>query len=97
MSETFLVLKINERNVAKKVYWSSWKAPAILVRSYRDLNFPEKVSKNIQISNFMKIRAVEAELFHADRRTNMTKLLVAFRNFANAHKNVARLRLNEIK
>ena len=27
-----------------------------------------------------------AELFHADRRTGMTKLIVAFRNFANAPK-----------
>jgi hypothetical protein len=30
----------------------------------------------------MKIRPVEAELFHADGRTDMTKLLVAFRKFA---------------
>jgi len=34
----------------------------------------------------MKIRPVEAELFHADRRTDgrtdMTKLIVAFLNFA---------------
>jgi len=30
---------------------------------------------------------VGAELFHADRRTGMTKLIVAFRNFANAPKN----------
>jgi hypothetical protein len=36
----------------------------------------------------MKIRPVGAELFHADRRTDMTKLIVAFRNFANAPKNV---------
>ena len=28
-----------------------------------------------------------AEFFHADRRTEMTKLMVAFRNFANALKN----------
>ena len=27
-----------------------------------------------------------AELFHADRRTDMTKLTVALRNFANAPK-----------
>ena len=27
-----------------------------------------------------------AELLHADRRTDMTKLIVAFRNFANAPK-----------
>jgi hypothetical protein len=33
----------------------------------------------------MKIRAVGAELFLADRRTDM-KLIVAFRNFANAPK-----------
>ena len=42
--------------------------------------------KNIQISNFMKILSVGAELFHADRRTDMTKLMVAFRNFSNAPK-----------
>ena len=46
--------------------------------------------------NFIKIRPVEAELFHADGQTHrqtdrqtdrqMTKLIVAFRNFANAPK-----------
>jgi hypothetical protein len=39
----------------------------------------------------MKIRPVGTELFHADRRTDrqtdMTKLIVAFRVFANAPKN----------
>jgi len=34
----------------------------------------------------MKIRPVGAELFHADRRTDTEKLIVAFRNFANAPK-----------
>jgi len=34
----------------------------------------------------MVIRPVRAELFHADRRTDMTKLIVAFRNFAKAPK-----------
>jgi hypothetical protein len=37
----------------------------------------------------MKIRLVGTELFHADRWTDMTTLIVAFRNFANAPKNVA--------
>jgi len=36
----------------------------------------------------MKIRPVGANLFHADgrtyRQTHMTKVMVAFRNFANA-------------
>jgi len=34
----------------------------------------------------MKIRPVGAELFHSDgqnKQTHMTKLIVAFRNFAN--------------
>ena len=34
----------------------------------------------------MEIRPVAAELFRADRRTDMTKLIVAFRKFANAPK-----------
>jgi hypothetical protein len=32
----------------------------------------------------MKILLVGAELFHADGQTDMTKLIVTFRNFANA-------------
>jgi hypothetical protein len=41
----------------------------------------------------MKIRQMETELFHVlradgqtDRQTDMTKLIVAFRNYANASK-----------
>jgi hypothetical protein len=41
----------------------------------------------------MKIRPLGTELFHADRRTdgktNMMRLIVAFRNFENAPKNEA--------
>jgi hypothetical protein len=38
----------------------------------------------------MKIRPVEAELFHAEGQTNnhQTKLIVTFRNFANESKNL---------
>ena len=45
--------------------------------------FEKKIT---EMSNFMKIRSVGAELFHADGRTDMTKLTAAFRNFANASK-----------
>ena len=37
----------------------------------------------------MTIRPVGAELFHADRRTDMRKLIVAFGNFMNAPNNGA--------
>jgi hypothetical protein len=36
----------------------------------------------------MKIRLVGAKLFGEDRREDMTNLIVAFRNFANAPKNI---------
>jgi hypothetical protein len=35
----------------------------------------------------MKIRPAKAELFHADGRTDMMKLIMVFRNFAKAPKN----------
>jgi len=41
--------------------------------------------KNFQISNFMKIRPVGAEMFHGDGRTHrpteMTNLIIAFSKF----------------
>jgi hypothetical protein len=45
----------------------------------------------------MKIRSVEAELFHSDRKADgmsdrrtadMARVIVTFRNFANADKNI---------
>jgi hypothetical protein len=52
--------------------------------------FSSAFKKNAQISRFLKIRSVGAELFHADkqtgRQTDMAKLIVAFRNSANATK-----------
>ena len=52
--------------------------------------FLGRYSKIREISNFFKGRPVRAELlFHADGRrgkqTDMTKLIVTFRNFANAY------------
>jgi hypothetical protein len=48
----------------------------------------------------MKIRLVGAELFHADRRTDVqtdtTKLTVAFRNFANAPKDAGNHRSRNV-
>ena len=47
-----------------------------------------KLKFSRQVSYFMKLRQVGAELFHEDRRTYMAKLIVAFRSSANAPKNV---------
>jgi hypothetical protein len=58
------------------------------------LNFMDRFSKNTHIWNFMKILPMGDELFHGDgreprqidRHTDMTNLIVAFCNFAEAPK-----------
>jgi hypothetical protein len=47
----------------------------------------ERFSKNTQISNFTKILSLGAELFHANGKTDLKKLGVAYSSFANAPKN----------
>jgi hypothetical protein len=49
----------------KNVYWSTCNVPAILVRLYSNLNFLDRFSKIIQISNFVKILPVTADLFYS--------------------------------
>jgi hypothetical protein len=59
------------------------------------LNFFDRFLKNPQISNFMKIYLVGAELFpvdgwtdrQMDGQTDMMKLIVTFQSFVNAAKN----------
>ena len=62
------------------------KWPLFLSNFKKIRNFLDRFSKNTQISNFMKICRVEAELFHAgqaDGRRDM-KLTVAFSNFCES-------------
>jgi len=59
-----------------------------------NLDFLHRLSQDAQTSNYTKIRPFGAELFHADgradRRTDMTKVMVALHNSANATKNCNR-------
>jgi len=66
------------------------KHPIFLSDFNKTLNSLDRFSKNTQMSNFMKISPVGVELFHADARTDghtsMTKLIIAFRNYVKAPK-----------
>ena len=93
LSDTFFILRIIERDMIKNVCWSLYKYPLFLLDFNETSFFLGKFYKNIQILSSMKICPVEAELFHFDGRaeteelgTDTTKLIVAFRNFANAPK-----------
>ena len=86
LSETYLIVRRNERDMIKMYIGLYVKYTFFLSDFKWNLNFLERCSKNPQISNFMKIRPMGAELFHVDGRADTTKLIVAFRNFAKAPK-----------
>jgi len=69
---------------------TSCKLPAILARFLLNLWFFEKHSKNPQTSNCLIIRPAVAGLFQAYRQTDLTKLMVAVRNFVNEPENETR-------
>ena len=73
--------------------WATYNQKYILLNTLYNcpvlinLEFSRSFAKNTPTSNFMKILAVGAELFNADRQTDITKLIATFRNFANGPKN----------
>jgi hypothetical protein len=88
LCETFPILRRIQQDIKMCIglYVSSRYSCPVLIK----LIFFDRFSENHQISYCMKICSVGAELFHADgetyRRTDLTKLPVAFLNSANAPK-----------
>jgi len=67
----YLILRRNERDVIKKMYFGLHvKYPIFLSCFNETWFFSSDFLENLQISNFMKIRPVGAEYFHASGRTD---------------------------
>jgi len=89
LSEAFFILRITEGDTIKNAYWYSCKIPRYYCPILMEFEFSRQISE--KYSNTMKISPVVDKFFHhADRwtegRTNMTKLIVAFRSFAKGAK-----------
>ena len=72
----------------ENVYRSSCKETVILVRFQLNFYILNKFSKNPQKSKLMKILRIEAELFHADGRTDMTKVVVGAFAILRTHQKI---------
>jgi hypothetical protein len=85
-SEKLLIQRRIQGDAIINVQRSSCKVPVVLVRFSWNVNFLDRFSQNTHISNFANIRPVGVELFHADGRTEITKLIVALRNVMKTRK-----------
>jgi len=82
---TFFILRRNVRDMIENVYRFSCKVPVFLSHLVK-LEISQQTAEKYPNIKLMKIRPEGAELLHADRRTDVTKFIVAFRYFANESK-----------
>ena len=84
--ETFLILRRNERHIINvRVYWSSCKAPSVLVILQRKLNFLRRFLKKKTTNTFHEKTSSRSQILPCGQ-TDLTKLTIAFPNFTNATK-----------
>jgi hypothetical protein len=89
LSEIFLILRRNERDSTKNIYWSSlwstrYSCPILMKPEFSRQIFEKSSSITFHENPSSGSRVVP--FGRTDGRTDMTKLIVAFCNFANAPK-----------
>jgi hypothetical protein len=86
LSGTLLILRRTERH--RKMHTGLHVKHPLRLSDFNETSSSlDRFPKNSQISNFTKIRPVQTELFHADRRTDgRDEANSPFRNFANPPK-----------
>ena len=91
--QILIILRINERNMIIIVYWISCKVHDIFVRFYGKLNFQGRFKKysNVEFQESPSSGNPVVPCWwtdvQRDRRTEMTKLIVAFRQLSDVSKN----------
>jgi hypothetical protein len=71
-SQTFLILRIIQRDIIVNVHASSCEILVIL-SCFNETSFLDRLLKNGNISNLMKICSVGAMLLHVDEETGRQK------------------------
>jgi hypothetical protein len=75
----------NELSIYIYILIYIYKSMCVCIMYY--FNYLDRFSNNPHVLNFMKTRQVGAEFFlRVDRRTDITKLIVAFRNVMKSSK-----------
>jgi hypothetical protein len=89
LSETFLTIRRNEHDMIKKVYIGVLVQYAVILSDFNETWIYRQIFKKIlkyKIS-WKSFQWEQSCSVRTDRRTDMTKLIVALRNFAKAPKN----------
>ena len=96
LPETFLILRRTERDMIRKCIlvfmWSTRYSCQTLMK----LEFSRQIFEKTQISNFMKIRLVGAELFHADWQRDTQPVESLFATLLTRLKNYLSCNLNKV-
>ena len=88
LSDTFFILRIIERDMIKNVYWLHVKYPLFLSDFNETWIFSTVFLKILKCQiSWKSIQWEPSCSMRTDRRTDMTKLIVLFRNFVNAPTN----------
>jgi hypothetical protein len=67
----------------------------LFLLDFNNFSFLDMFAKDTQVSNFIKIHPMETKLYHADGWTDVSKLIITFRNFVNRPKNEAKWNMYE--
>jgi hypothetical protein len=91
LTETFIILRMFERDMFENVYWYLFKIPANHARLYETWIFSTNLRKTLGYVILWNFFFWEPSCFSrmnrwTYRQLDMTKLIIAFRNFANVPK-----------